>query len=285
MPGNEPTPRFCPNCSAEVGDGAAECWNCRATFGAGSVWAPVDKPPGRFQKWERPAEKMVEVLPQGPINAWERQAGRGALIPARLWSYLLILPLFFALPILLVAISTGGKAALGIMLFWPVAYLIAASYCYAVSLLILLPVIMALRLVGKLRFEYYISAAALAFYLLSGWFVAQRSPFEPSSPTAHFWGFFAFWMVYAVAMWAGAPPRSFEKSREGMSLGRLVQIWWHHLWNMRNAFTANDSRRWVSDNRRSLVVTFLSICLIALLVTAGLLWRATRDASIAPLGL
>jgi hypothetical protein len=45
--------RYCPNCSAELKISEAECWNCEASFGPNSSWAPTDAPSGVFAARER----------------------------------------------------------------------------------------------------------------------------------------------------------------------------------------------------------------------------------------
>ena len=39
---------YCPNCSAQLSGEIEECWNCRASFGHGSRWAPTKTPTSAF---------------------------------------------------------------------------------------------------------------------------------------------------------------------------------------------------------------------------------------------
>jgi hypothetical protein len=63
---------FCPNCSAQLESQAlSECWNCHATFGAGSAWVPVAVAPSEFRLFPQPKRPVQAVAPSpGPVSAF-----------------------------------------------------------------------------------------------------------------------------------------------------------------------------------------------------------------------
>jgi hypothetical protein len=193
---------FCPNCSAELKGTPAECWNCGAIFSPGSVWVPVDRPLGVFEKRD-----------QAPAKIAHAAAASDVLVPGRLLPLIFVLPLLFALVVVVIVAATMGT--LRTPYFLPALFAFAAGFCYAVSLGVFLPVIILLRIAGKLRFGYYIGAVTVILYLLSQWFVRRLMPFELLPPNLYFWAVFLFWLVFALLLWTGAPATSSPPTSSG----------------------------------------------------------------------
>src|SRR5687768_9590305 len=65
---------YCPNCSAnlDLQPSLAECWNCHATFGEGSLFRPVCAPPGAFRRF--PKGTSTAQSPTGRFSeSWRRR--------------------------------------------------------------------------------------------------------------------------------------------------------------------------------------------------------------------
>ncbi len=150
--------------------------------------------------------RRVRLGPEPGRAAEPRMASRLSTGAAHFALPLLLLPLAYALPLLYIVYETSsGKANLLVALFFPLAYLAAAAICLAASLALWL-VVVSLDSVEALRARYYFGATGGIVFLLGMGFV--HSMRRADSPAAWLAGFFAFWMIYALAAWACAHLRA-----------------------------------------------------------------------------
>jgi len=155
--------RYCPNCSAELKNTGAACWNCGATlFGPEGSWRPTDKPVGVFQARELPHEKRAGQAPPPPeshvhARRLKPPIGFGTRMPIFITLYFIATALMLWRPLhgLIAWYPYWGMTWAG--LWWalhprmpshPLRYLLNAGGCaLAASLLCTLPYLGFLRMI------------------------------------------------------------------------------------------------------------------------------------------
>lgn len=89
----------------------------------------------------------------------------------------------------------------------------------------------------------------------------------------------------ADAFRAAQPERWATTDASVRFIGYLVQIWWHHIANMRNFARAPSKRRWMAENVESILIAVFTLGAIVLVIlTIDLPWSALRDSEIQPTG-